>query len=133
MAFHELTTAELAEQRSRLLDEALAAARLAATQRLIDGPVAGVFKPKDTAAVSAALTARTTDEPRYELLQAFEKPWSLLVLKLISGVLDDASAAIRDARQRGVSMAEIAAALGITESGVYKRYGDQVVLHHRRR
>ena len=55
------------------------------------------------------------------------------MLKLISGVLDDASAAIRDARQRGVSMAEIAAALGITESGVYKCYGNQVVLHHRRR
>jgi hypothetical protein len=133
MAFHELTAAELADEHSRLVDEALAAARLAAAQRLINGPVAGVFEPEDAAAVSAALTARATDEPRYELLEAFERPWSLLVVKLISGVLDDASAAIRDARERGVSLAEIAAALGITASGLYKRYGDHVVLRPRRR
>lgn len=133
MAFHELAADELAAERSRLAAEALTAVRLAATRRLIAGPVTSAFNPDDAAAVSGILTARDTDDPRYELLQAFEKPWALLVLTLTNGVLEDSSAAIRDARERGVSVAEIAAALGLTENGVYKRYGADVVLRPRRR
>jgi DNA invertase Pin-like site-specific DNA recombinase len=36
------------------------------------------------------------------------------------------AAAIRDARSRGVTVAEIADALGIAHQTVYARYGDQI-------
>lgn len=129
VAFHDLTDDEAKEAGANIADVALAEARLIASQRLIAGPAAGTTYDAHT--VAAVLTARDQSDARYENLSYFEKPWALLVLRLISGVLADPREAVADARTRGVTVAEIAATLGITENGVYKRYGSSVVTRRR--
>ncbi len=127
VAFHELSDDELSTERGRVADAALDAARQIATRRLIAGPGAGA------GSTEAALAALTSRDQTNELLAAFERPWALLVLHLVSGVLADPAVAIRDARDRGATVAEIADALGVTENAVYKRHGAAVVLRRRGR
>jgi hypothetical protein len=130
MAFYDLTSAEFANERDRIAAAALDAARRAATERLIAGPAAGAG---DASAATEVLVSRDTRDSRYELLSAFEKQWALLVLHLVVEVVTDPSPAVRDARDRGATVADIAATLGITEQGVYSRYADQVVRKPRKR
>ena len=129
MAFYELTDDQVSTAQSQIADAALAAARLDATERLIAGPAAGAGDPH---AARAVLVTRDNTDGRYELLSAFEKQWALLVLRLLAGVVTDPSAAVRDARDRGATAAEIAATLGITEAAVYKRYANHVVRRPRK-
>ena len=124
MAFNDLTEEQSAAARSAIADASLASARLIATRHLVAGPAAAAG---DADKATAVLVTRDTSDSRFELLSAFEKPWSLLVLRLISGVVADPSPAVRDARERGATVAEIGATLGITEAAVYKRYAEQVV------
>jgi hypothetical protein len=77
--------------------------------------------------------ARDPADSRYELLKAFERQWAALVIRIVTPVVADPAAAVSDARDRGVTVAVIAAALGITPQGVYARYADQVVRHPRPR
>ena len=94
------------------------------------GPAAGL--PIDAQDAADVLAARDDNDPRFEALSYFEKPWALLVLRLVARVLADPGAAVRDARARGATVADIAATLGITTNGVYKRFGDNVVRRPRR-
>jgi hypothetical protein len=131
VAFNNLTDAELAVERAAIASAALTAARLAAARRLIDGPISGFGGEIDPEAATAILHTRDSSDQRYEWLAAFEKPWSLLVLKLIAGTIADPTIAIRDARDRGATVADIANALGITTQGVYATYSDAVVRRHK--
>lgn len=130
MAFYELTADETAIERDRITHAALTTARVIAAQHLIDGPAGHADDPT---AVADILSARDHTDPRYENLSYFEKHWALLTLNLLTGVLSDPSAAVRDAHARGASVSEIASALGITDNGVYKRYADIVVRRPRKR
>ena len=125
VAFQDMTDEEAAINAEHVTEAALTAARLIAARRLLDGPAAGLpIEARDAAAV---LTARDDSDPRFEALSYFEKPWALLVLRLVTLVLADPGAAVRDARARGVTVADVAATLGITTNGVYKRFGTDVV------
>lgn len=130
VAFHELSADEAEVERGHIAAAALDKARLIAAQRLLDGPAAG---NDGAASVAAVLSARDTADPRYERLSYFEKHWALLALRLVAGIITDPSPAVRDAFDRGASVAELAAALGITDNGVYKRYAHIVVRRPRKR
>lgn len=64
-------------------------------------------------------------DPRYELLHAFEKPWALLVVRILATVCDP-TPAIADARLRGVTVPAIAKTLGVSHQAIYSRYADVV-------
>ncbi|GAY19324.1 hypothetical protein MSZK_60500 [Mycobacterium sp. shizuoka-1] len=130
VAFHELPADEAHAERGHIAAAALDKARLVAAQRLIDGPASG---DDDAASIVSVLSARDTNDPRYERLSYFEKHWALLTLSLVAGVVVDPSPAVKDAFERGASVAELAAALGITDNGVYKRYAHIVVRRPRKR
>lgn len=125
VAFHEVSDEEAVADAEHVAAAALAAARLAATRKLLAGPATGL--PIEVADAAAVLTARDDSDPRFEALSYFEKPWALLVLRLVALVLSDPGAAVRDARARGATVADVAATLGITTNGVYKRFGADAV------
>lgn len=122
MAFDDLTGEDLRAASDQVAAVALHSARLQAAERLVAGPAAGVG---DAATALAVLLTRNPDDAHYELLQAFERSWSALVIRILAPVADP-SAALQDARERGVTVAAIAKALGISQQGVYQRYGDIV-------
>lgn len=130
VAFHEMSDEEAAADAEHVAAAALAAARLTATRKLLAGPAAGLHMSAHDAA--EVLTARDDTDSRFEALSYFEKPWALLVLRLVALVLIDPGAAVRDARARGATVADIAATLGVTTNGVYKRFGDNVVRRPRK-
>ena len=130
VAFQEMTDEEASTNAEHVAEAALAAARLTAARRLLAGPAAGL--PIDAQDAADVLAARDDNDPRFEALSYFEKPWALLVLRLVARVHADPGAAVRDARARGATVADIAATLGITTNGVYKRFGDNVVRRPRR-
>lgn len=123
MAFDELTDDELASERRRIFAGATEAAQLAAAQRL----AAELGHLMTAQSVVDTLAVGDTDLPHYDLVKAFEKRWALLVLRLLSGVVVQPTAAVSDARERGATVPEIAEALGLTTQGVYATYRDQVV------
>jgi hypothetical protein len=122
VAFDDLTDGELSEAEVRIAGAALRAARLVAAERLAPmlGPAAA-----DPATTVEILITRDPDDERFDLLRGFEHRWAVLVVRLLERVTNPA-AAIRDARSRGVTVAEIADALGIAHQTVYARYGDQI-------
>lgn len=126
-----LTEDELAVDRAAITDAALTAARQAATHRLVQGMtgLAGALAEDTEPAITAALTAR--DTTTYGWLSVYERPWSLLVLRLLAGTVSDLTAPVAEARARGATVAEIAAALGMSPQGVYASYADQVVRRRR--
>lgn len=122
VAFDDISTEQLAHASGRVAAAALHAARLAAAERLVAGPASSVV---DAGAAVEILLTRDPEDSRYELLRAFEKAWSVLVIRILAPVADPTEA-LRDARDRGVTVAAIATALGITPQGVYARYADAV-------
>jgi hypothetical protein len=122
VAFDDLEDDALAAARARVAADALHSARIQAAQPLVSGPGAGAG---DATTAVDVLLACNTDDTRYELLRAFEKSWAALVVRILAGVADP-SAALQDARERGVTVAAIAQALDITQQGVYQRYGELV-------
>lgn len=124
MAFDDLSDEELALATSRVAADALHSARLLAADRLVHGPGRGAG---DAAAAVDILLARDPADARYELLQAFEKPWATLVIRILAPVADPAPA-MQDARDRGVTAAAIAKALGVSQQALYQnpRYAEIV-------
>ncbi|RFZ07532.1 hypothetical protein DSM43518_03338 [Mycobacterium marinum] len=121
MAFDDLTDDALAAASDVVAAAALHEARLEATRLLIAGPGAGVGA--DAVGALEALMASDHGDPRYELLHAFEKPWSLLVVRILAAV-SDPRPAIKDARRRGVTVPAIAKSLGVSHQAIYSRYAD---------
>ncbi|GAT01226.1 hypothetical protein [Mycolicibacterium fortuitum] len=123
MAFDDLTDADLAAASGAVAAAALRAARLEATRRLLAGPGAGASTDPNEA-LEVLMTSDHRD-PRYELLHAFEKPWALLVVRILATVCDP-TPAIADARLRGVTVPAIAKTLGVSHQAIYSRYADVV-------
>lgn len=124
MAFDDLSEEDLALATSRVAADALYSARLLAADRLVQGPGRGAG---DAAAAVDVLLARDPADARYELLQAFEKPWATLVIRILAPVADPAPA-MQDARDRGATAAAIAKALGVSQQALYQnpRYAEIV-------
>jgi hypothetical protein len=131
VAFGDLTGEQTAAAQRTIADAALESAQLVAAEYLLAGPLSGVVS--DSKQVANVLRSRLTSDPNFELLQAFEKPWALLVVRLIAGVVSDPATAVRDARDRGAGVPEIAETLGITEAAVYRRYPKEVVRRTRKK
>ncbi|MEX7470520.1 hypothetical protein AB4Z39_12510 [Mycobacterium adipatum] len=123
MAFDDLSDEALAAASDAVATAALRAARLEAAQQLLAGPGAGAGD--DPAGAVEVLIRSDPGDPRYELLHAFEKPWALLVIRILATVCDPAPA-IEDARRRGVTVPAIAKTLGVSHQAVYSRYADIV-------
>ncbi|XTP38552.1 hypothetical protein ACORG1_34460 (plasmid) [Mycobacterium sp. TJFP1] len=123
MAFDDLSDEALAAASDAVATAALRAARLEAAQRLLAGPGAGAGD--DAAGAVEVLIRSDPGDPRYELLHAFEKPWALLVIRILATVCDPAPAIV-DARRRGVTVPAIAKTLGVSHQAVYSRYADIV-------
>jgi len=123
VAFDDLTAEDLAAACSRVAADALHSARLVAAECLVAGPGASA----GDAATAVDVLARDPADSRFELLQAFEKPWAALVIRILAPVADPTSA-IRDARDRGITAAAIAKALGVTQQALYQnpRYAEFV-------
>lgn len=125
MAFDDLTAEDLAAASGRLAADALRSAQLVAAEYLVAGPGAGAG---DAETAVDVLLARDPADGRFELLQAFEKPWATLTIRILAPVVADPAPAIQDARDRGVTAAAIAKALGVTQQALYQnpRYADIV-------
>ncbi|WP_142277525.1 hypothetical protein [Mycobacterium timonense] len=123
MAFDDLSEDAMAAASGKVAAAALRAARLEATRLLLAGPGAGAGD--DPADALEVLMASHPDDPRYELLCAFEKAWSLLVVRILATV-GDPGPAIEDARRRGVTVPAIAKSLGVSHQAIYSRYADVV-------
>lgn len=124
MAFDTLTEEELAAERRRICAATIEAAQLAAAGLLVSALGADIGSAETVVKV---LTNSDHNDHRRELLEAFEKRWSLLVLRLLAGTVARPEAAVLDARQRGATVPEIAAALGLTTQGIYAKFRDQIV------
>lgn len=124
MAFDDLTAEDLACASSRVADDALHSARLLAAEFLVAGPGSSVG---DAATAVRVLLAQDPSDTRYELLQAFEKPWATLTIRILAPVADP-TPAMQDARDRGVTAGKIAEALGVSQQALYQnpRYADIV-------
>lgn len=118
--FDELGDQELRAVWEAVGDSALQTARLAAATRLLAGPVAGV--ESDPPALVKLLMRRDADDPRWELVAAFELRWALLVLRLVDGVLKFPIEAVADARRRGATWPAVAATLGVSPQAVGSRF-----------
>lgn len=126
-----MTDDELATGRTGVAEAAHVAARSAATHHLVKG-LSGLVSSLAAGAedaITAALVARDTSAHAW--LAPYEAPWALLVLRLLAGTVSDLSRAVLDARERGATVPDIAAAIGITTQGVYATYADQVVRRRR--
>jgi hypothetical protein len=123
VALYGLSDEQAAAARADIAEAALDAARLAAARHLLAGLAAGAG---DAHTVTEVLTTRDPTDSRYELLSAIAKPWALLSLQLVAGILSDPSTAVADARDCGASVTEIASTLGVTEPAIYKRYAAQL-------
>jgi hypothetical protein len=117
--FDDVPAGELVEARQMVGDAGLEAARGLATERLVAGPASGLGKP---AALVELLLARDVADARWERLGPFELRWSLLVLRLLDGVVKDPSVAVHDARRRGATWVQIAAALGVKTPSAHARF-----------
>lgn len=124
MAFDDLTAEDLASASSRVAEDALHSARLLAAEYLVAGPGSSVG---DAATAVRVLLAQDPGDARYELLQAFEKPWATLTIRILAPVADP-TPAMQDARDRGVTAGKIAKALGVSQQALYQnpRYADIV-------
>lgn len=145
MAIDDITDEDLRLQRSAIAhaaaDAALEKARAIASQYLLDhiaavgSAVTGSSERRaggiDTVSVMRTLAIRDTADQLFVALNPYERSWALLVVKLLAGGVVDPSTAIRDARDRGATVAQIAKALGITTQGVYATYSDAVVRQKR--
>lgn len=120
--FDEPTDDELAQASRTAAEAGLAAARLIAATRLVDGPGKGVGRP---AAVVKLLMARDETDARWERLGPFEHQWALLVIRIVAPVMDPVSA-VADARRRGSSWAAIGSALGVTAQSAHTRFAGRM-------
>lgn len=122
---------DLAAARVNVAGAAHLAARIAATRHLIRGMsgLVGTLAADAEAAVMEAMATRDTSVHAW--LTAYEVPWALMVLRLLAGTVTDVSEAVADARTRGATVPDIAAALGVSTQSVYAAYADQVVRQRR--
>lgn len=122
---------ELATCRAAVAGAAHAVARSAATHHLVKGlsGLVGSLAKDAEEEINAALVTRDTSTHAW--LAPYEAPWALLVLRLLAGTVSNLSGAVSDARERGATVPDIAAALGITTQSVYVTYADQVVRRRR--
>lgn len=126
-----ISEGDLADARASVADAAYIAARAAATRYLIRG-MSGLVGPLAADAEAAVMEAMATrDTSTHAWLTAYEVPWALMVLRLLAGTVTDASGAVADARKRGATVPDIAAALGVSTQSVYAAYADQVVRRRR--
>ncbi|MFV8142159.1 hypothetical protein ACNQR7_31725 [Mycolicibacterium senegalense] len=123
--YDEPSAAEIQNAGERIAAAALDTARLIAAERLQEllGPAAA----DPVATVEAFLARDASSHPKYDVLRAFEQRWALLTIRLLEPTMNPA-AAIRDARSRGVTVQQVAAALKIRPQTVYSRYGDDILL-----
>jgi hypothetical protein len=125
-----ITDDELLVGRAAVAEAALGVARKAATHHLTKGLAGlGAVDADAEDAITDALINRNL--AAHAWLSPYEVPWSLLVLRLLSGTVSSLAAPIAEARDRGATVPEIAAAIGITTQSVYATYADQVVRRRR--
>lgn len=122
VAFDDINDVDLAAARSQVRDATLTAAQLDAAQRLA-GDLGGLI---DAEAIVEILTS-DADHPHAELVRNFGARWALLVLRLLTGTLTHPAAAVADARRAGATVAQIAAAIGLTPQGLYATYRDHII------
>lgn len=145
MAIDDITDDDLRVQRLAVkhaaADAALEKARAIAGQYLLDhiaavgSAITGSSERRgggiNVTSVVQTLALRDDADQLYQALLPYERSWALLVVRLLAGGVSEPSAAVRDARDRGATVAQIAAALGITTQGVYATYSDAVVRQKR--
>lgn len=122
--FDDLTADELAIATASASDAALTDARMHATERLIDGPGAGLGHPS---AVMPVLVDRDETHASWERLVPYEQRWALLVLKIVAPVMDPLDA-VSDARRRGSTWSAIADVLGVTAQAAQQRFTPRLSL-----
>ncbi len=115
---------QLSAGREAITDAAVAAARHVATRHLMAG-MPGLGSSEAEEAVVSALIDR--DSASHPWISGCERAWGLLVLQLLAGTLSDLRDPVRDARERGATVAEIAAAIGVSSQAIYSTYAEQVV------
>lgn len=98
---------------------AYAAARIAAVELLLGGAVETL--KEDPQSVVDILLRRDQSDPRYQLLGGLELDWALLVIRILNRVLRPTDAVV-DARSRGATWAQVAAALGVTAASAQQRF-----------
>ncbi|MEY8019111.1 hypothetical protein [Mycobacterium servetii] len=121
--FDDLTDEEVLASATEAAAAGLDAVRLAAADRLVQGPAAGLGDP---AAVVQLLMTRDVRDPRWERLAPFEQRWAALVVRITAVAGMDPVAAVADARRRDVSWAALATALGVTAQSAHRRFADRV-------
>lgn len=121
--FDELTDVELRLSATAAAAAGLDAARLAAADRLVKGPGAGLG---DSATVVSLLMARDVEDTHWERLAPFEQRWAALVVRIAAAAAMDPVAAVADARRRGVSWAALATALGVTAQSAHRRFAGRM-------
>lgn len=118
MAFDDIPPDELAAHRRALASGVLDAARAVASDYLSRGlPRLGLSPDR----VSEVLISRDETDPDFDLLAPFEKRWAALVIRLLNSVADPDSA-VQDAEARGVTWADIGAALGATRQTAHRKF-----------
>lgn len=121
--FDDLTDDEVQTSAAHAAAAGLDAVRVAAAQRLLDGPAAGLG---DAAHIVQLLMTRDATDTRWERLAPFEQRWATLVVRITAAAAMDPLTAIADARRRDVSWATLAAALGVTAQSAHRRFADRV-------
>lgn len=120
--FDDVDAAWTAEVAADVAEAALRTARLAAAERLVQGPITG----RDITAQRAVdlLMRRDDQDPLWDTLEPYEQRWALLVIRAVDDVPNLAMTATDDARQRGTTWASIGQALGgITPQAAQRRLG----------
>ncbi|OWL98129.1 hypothetical protein B7435_26010 [Mycolicibacterium peregrinum] len=125
MADLPITDDQLSAGRAAVADAALTAAQEAATRHLISG-LSGLSLNADAApTITTALNTR--DFATHAWLAPYEVPWSLLIIRLLAGASPNLATVVGEARNRGATVPQIAAAIGTSTQNVYTTYADQVV------
>lgn len=119
LVFGEMPVQVVAKHQDEIASQALASARSVASGWLATGPGMGLA-PR---LITEALLNRDASDPYYSRLAPYEKPWALLVVRLLRGAMDP-SAAVDAAHIRGASWADIGGALGIARQTAHNRFGD---------
>lgn len=101
---------------------AYAAARVAAVELALGGAVEAL--KSDPRSVVDILLQRDQEDPRYQLLGGLELDWALLVIRILNRVLRPTDAVV-DARSRGATWTQVAAALGVTAASAQQRFKDR--------
>lgn len=119
---HEVSPEAVNAAAAAATSAAYAAARIAAVE-LVLGAAVDALK-EDPQSVVEILLERDQGDPRYQLLGGLELDWALLVVRILDRVLRP-TGAVSDARSRGATWAQVAAALGVTAASAQQRFKDR--------